>query len=404
MTRPKVVMIFGTRPEAIKMAPIIRQLQVRTDELELRVVVTAQHRAMLDQVIEIFGIRPDYDLDIMLPNQSLSITTSRALMGLDGVLCRERPDMVLVQGDTTTAFVGGLAAFYHRIPVGHVEAGLRTGDKYDPFPEEMNRHFVDVLADLCFVPTQTARGALLGEGIPDSRILITGNTVIDALLTTVASGSGFTVPALQRIAFGAPLRTILVTVHRRESLGSPIANICQALRELLKDRKDLQVVFPVHLNPKVHEIVWSILGDVENAYLIAPLDYPNFTHLMQAVDFVVTDSGGIQEEAPALGKPVLVVRNTTERPEAIEAGTARLIGTGRQDVYRAICQLLDEPKEYERMKRAINPFGDGHAAERIVDAILHFFALRPQHPSCFQPLPNECDSRTMTRQTFYADD
>jgi len=318
----KVMVIFGTRPEAIKMAPVIRQLESHRHELQTCTVVTAQHRSMLDQVLEIFHIEPDHDLDIMLPDQSLTETTVRALGGLEDLIRCENPDLVLVQGDTTTAFVGGLAAFYHQIPIGHIEAGLRTRDKYNPYPEEINRHFIDVLADLCFAPTLTAKEALLAEGIPEPRILVTGNTVIDALLVTVAQAHQFTVPALQHITFGPPHRTLLVTAHRRENWGIPLEDICLALRDLLVVREDLQVIFPVHLNPKVRETVWAILGDMERAWLVDPLGYLDFVHLMKCADVIVTDSGGIQEEAPALGKPVLVIRATTERPEAIKAGTA----------------------------------------------------------------------------------
>jgi UDP-N-acetylglucosamine 2-epimerase (non-hydrolysing) len=382
--QPKVMLIFGTRPEAIKMAPVIRQLQNHCHELQTCIVVTAQHRSMLDQVLEIFHIKPDHDLDIMLPDQSLTETTVRALSGLEDLIQCENPDLVLVQGDTTTAFVGSLAAFYHQIPVGHIEAGLRTRDKYNPYPEEINRHFIDVLADLCFAPTLTAKEALLAEGIPESRILVTGNTVIDALLTAVAQAHQFTAPALQRIHFGPPHRTLLVTAHRRENLGVPLEGICLALRDLLVARGDLQVVFPVHLNPKVRKTVWSILDGMERAWLVDPLDYLDFVYLMKCADVILTDSGGVQEEAPALGKPVLVIRATTERPEAIEAGTARLAGTARQDIVAAVSQLLDDPAEYARMKHAINPYGDGHAAERTVDAIRHFFGLLPTHPLPFQ--------------------
>lgn len=384
MAQPKIMVIFGTRPEAIKMAPVIRQLENHGHELKTCIVVTAQHRSMLDQVLEIFHIKPDYDLDIILPGQSLTEITVRALVGLEGLMRCENPDLVLVQGDTTTAFVGGLAAFYRQTPIGHIEAGLRTRDKYTPYPEEINRHFLDVLADLCFAPTLTAKEALLAEGIPESRILVTGNTVIDALLTTVAQAHQFTVPALQHINFGPPHRTLLVTAHRRESLGVPLENICLALRDLLIAREELQVVFPVHLNPRVREAVWSILGDMQRAWLVDPLDYLDFVHLMRCADVIVTDSGGVQEEAPVLGKPVLVIRMTTERPEAIKAGTARLVGTARQDIVAAVSQLLDDPDEYARMKQAINPYGDGHAAKRIVDAIRHFFGLLATRPLPFQ--------------------
>jgi UDP-N-acetylglucosamine 2-epimerase (non-hydrolysing) len=390
MGQTKVMVIFGTRPEAIKMAPVIRELRKYQNEMKTCVVVTAQHRSMLDQVLEVFHIEPDYDLGIMLPGQSLTEVTVRALVALEGILQSENPDLVLVQGDTTTAFVGGLAAFYRQTPVGHIEAGLRTREKYYPYPEEINRHFLDVLADLCFAPTLTAREALLAEGTPEKRILITGNTVIDALLTAVAQRRQFTLPVLQQIEFGARRRTLLVTAHRRENLGAPLEDICKALRDLVTERSDLQVVFPVHLNPKVRKVVWPILGGLERTWLVDPLSYLDFVMMMAQADVVVTDSGGVQEEAPALGKPVLVIRTTTERPEAVAAGTARLIGTARQDIVATVSELLDDPTAYARMRRAVNPYGDGQAAKRIVASVRHFmghattcpipFLVDPQPP------------------------
>jgi UDP-N-acetylglucosamine 2-epimerase (non-hydrolysing) len=384
MNQPKVMTIFGTRPEAIKMAPIILELG-RHSNISTCVVVTAQHRSMLDQVLNVFHIKPDYDLDIMQPGQSLTDITVRALQSLECIISRENPDMVLVQGDTTTAFIGGLAAFYHQIPVGHVEAGLRTWDKYNPYPEEINRHFLGVLADLCFAPTTTARQALLVEGVSEERIVVTGNTVIDALLMAIDQDHQFTVPALRQIDFGLPRKTLLVTAHRRESHGAPLEDICHDLRDLLLAREDLQLIFPVHLNPKVRDTAYSILGGLDRALLVDPLSYPDFIHLMRRADIIVTDSGGIQEEAPALGKPVLVIRATTERPEAIEAGTARLVGTERYSIVSAVSQLLDNPTDYERMQRAANPYGDGHAAQRIVDSIRHFFGLLHVRPAPFTP-------------------
>lgn len=384
MVQPKVMTIFGTRPEAIKMAPILLELGKHAN-LSSCVVVTAQHRTMLDQVLNVFRIKPDYDLDIMQPGQSLTDITVRALQSLERVLNRENPDMVLVQGDTTTAFIGGLAAFYHQIPVGHIEAGLRTHDKYNPYPEEINRHFLGVLADLCFAPTDTARRALLLEGVPEEHIMVTGNTVIDALLMAIDQDHQFTVPALRQIDFGLPRKTLLVTAHRRESHGAPLANICLDLRDLLLAREDLQVIFPVHLNPMVRDTAFSILGGLERAFLVDPLGYPDFVHLMKCADIIVTDSGGVQEEAPALGKPVLVIRATTERPEAIEAGTACLVGTERYSIVSAVSQLLDNPADYERMQHAANPYGDGHAAQRIVDSVRHFFGFLPVLPTPFTP-------------------
>jgi UDP-N-acetylglucosamine 2-epimerase (non-hydrolysing) len=384
MNQPMIMTIFGTRPEAIKMAPILLELGQHSN-ISSCVVVTAQHRSMLDQVLNVFQINPAYDLDIMQPGQSLTDITVRTLQSLERIIRRAKPDMILVQGDTTTAFIGGLAAFYHQIPIGHVESGLRTQDKYNPYPEEINRHFLGVLADLCFAPTATARQALLVEGVPEERILVTGNTVIDALLMAIDQEHEFTVPALRQIDFGLPRKTLLVTAHRRESHGAPLENICHDLRDLLLARDDLQLIFPVHLNPRVRDTVFSILGGLERAFLVEPLDYPDFIQLMKCADIIVTDSGGIQEEAPALGKPVLVIRATTERPEAIEAGTARLVGTERYSIVSAVSHLLDNPASYERMQQAANPYGDGRAAQRIVDSVRYFFGLLPDRPAPFTP-------------------
>ena len=380
----KVMIVFGTRPEAIKMAPVVAELRKHPTEFSTCVVVTAQHRSMLDQVLEIFQITPDYDLNIMRPRQSLAAITVRALSGLDRVMRREKPDLVLVQGDTTTSFVGALAAFYRKIPVGHVEAGLRTYDKYNPFPEEINRCLVDTFADLCFAPTLTSRDALLASGTPDSRVFVTGNTVIDALNEVVRKGRGFSLPALRQVRFSRPRQTLLVTAHRRESFGPPMVAICKAMRELLATRRNLQVVFPVHLNPNVRLAVSSILGDLERAVLTEPLDYLDFVQLMQSVDLILTDSGGVQEEAPALGKPVLVCRETTERPEAVAAGTSRLIGTDSSNIVAAVSLLLDNPTEYTRMAHAENPYGDGRASERVVACVRHFLGLATDRPAPFQ--------------------
>lgn len=404
MKKQKVMAIFGTRPEAIKMAPVIAELSKYSDEIELRVVVTAQHRSMLDQVLDIFMIKPDYDLDIMLPGQSLTEITVRTLSRLERVMQEERPDLVLVQGDTTTAFVGGLASFYLKIPIGHIEAGLRTSDKYNPYPEELNRHLIDAMSDICFAPTLTARHALLHEGTPEDRILVTGNTVIDALLVTASQNRGFTLPALKEIPFGPARKTVLVTSHRRENLGAPLEGICFALRELLLSREDLQIVFPVHLNPQVRSTVWSVLADIDRAWLIDPLDYVDFVQVMMRSHIVVTDSGGVQEEAPALGAPVLVIRTTTERPEAIEAGTAQLIGTDPGNIISAVSLLLDDSVEYARMQHAVNPYGDGLAARRTVHAIRHFFGLVPGLPVPFgeQRLPDSEETAGELRVATYA--
>jgi UDP-N-acetylglucosamine 2-epimerase (non-hydrolysing) len=377
------MVVFGTRPEAIKVAPVIAELRKVAREVQTCVVVTAQHRSMLDQVMEVFAITADYDLNIMQPNQTLADITIRAISGLDSILQRENPDMVLVQGDTTTAFAGGLAAFYRRIPVGHIEAGLRTRDKYNPFPEEINRQLLDVVSDVCFAPTERSRHALLSEGIPAERILVTGNTVIDALLTVAGRTHEFNSPLLRQITFNSGRKTLLVTAHRRESFGAPLRNICFALRELLARYPELQLVFPVHLNPEVRQTVGSILGETERAWLLDPLDYLDFVHLMNACDLVVTDSGGIQEEAPALGKPVFVIRETTERPEALEAGTARLVGTSGTNIVSAVSNVLDNPEEYACMSHAANPFGDGHAASRIVAFVRHYLGLAATPPLPF---------------------
>jgi UDP-N-acetylglucosamine 2-epimerase (non-hydrolysing) len=375
--------IFGTRPEAIKMAPVVRALEDRSDAFETYVVVTAQHRAMLDQVLGIFRIEPDEDLDIMAEGQSLTDITVRALEGLDAALGRERPDLVLVQGDTTSAFAGSLAAFYRQIPVGHVEAGLRTRNKYAPFPEEANRHFIDVLAEMCFAPTARSKQALIEEGTPEERILVTGNTVIDALVEAAASARGLTLPVLESRRLG-PNRVLLVTAHRRENLGAGLDDLCLAIRELVSARPDLIVVFPVHLNPRVRASVGKSLDGLERVLLLEPLDYLEFVHAMMRADLILTDSGGIQEEAPALGKPVLVARDVTERPEAIEAGTARLVGTDSSDIVAGVSDLLDDSRRYAEMQRAVNPYGDGRAAERIVQAVAYRFGIASEPPQPFR--------------------
>jgi UDP-N-acetylglucosamine 2-epimerase (non-hydrolysing) len=378
----KILTIFGTRPEAIKVGPVLHELQNYREEIETCVVVTGQHRSMLDQILNIFRIEPNYDLNIMKHRQSLSGITVRALQGLEPILESEKPDLVLVQGDTTTAFVGALTAYYHKIPVGHIEAGLRTRDKYNPYPEEINRHFIDVLADLCFAPTCTAKEALLAEDVSSDKIFITGNTVIDALLATVRESYEFKSLELRQVDFSS--KTLLVTAHRRENHGAPLTEICLALRELLTVRKDLQLIFPVHLNPQVRGKVLPMLAGMDRVCLTDPLDYPDFVNLMARVCMILTDSGGIQEEAPTLGKPVLVMRSTTERPEAVAAGTARLVGTARQDIVDAVSQLLDNPEEYQRMAHAVNPYGDGHAAGRTVHALRFYFGLTAEPPAAFQ--------------------
>lgn len=380
----KVLTVFGTRPEAIKMAPVVKELNRYPEEFNCQVAVTAQHREMLDQVLQLFQIQPGYDLDIMRPRQTLEEVTTRALNGLSGVLKTSRPDVVLVHGDTTTTFVAALAAFYQQIPVGHVEAGLRTGDRYAPFPEEMNRRLAGALADIHFAPTVTARDNLLREGVPAEHIYVTGNTVIDALKATVRPGYCFSDPRLQELDMER-WRVVLVTAHRRENWGEPMREIFSALRDLVKRYSDIAVVFPVHYNPRVRELAGEILGNRERIYLIDPLDYEPFVNLMARSYLVLTDSGGLQEEAPALGKPVLVLREVTERPEAVAAGTVRLVGTGYHEILAAAGELLEDRQAYLRMAHAVNPYGDGQASRRIRGALRHYFGLTIARPQEFTP-------------------
>jgi len=363
----RVMFCFGTRPEAIKLAPVIQELARQPREFEPVVLVTAQHRHMLDQVLRVFEIRPDYDLNLMKPGQSLGGVTAGVLHGVERVLRQVQPDVVVVQGDTTSAFAAALAAFYGRVPVGHVEAGLRTNDKYSPYPEEMNRRLVSSLADLHFAPTRAARENLLREGVPRGRIRVTGNTVVDALKAIRRSNSSWRVPVLDGIA--TDRRVILVTAHRRESFGPGFVRICRALRMLVERNPDVEVVYPVHPNPNVRKPVCAILGGVPRVYLIKPLEYLPFVRLMERAYLILTDSGGIQEEAPALGKPVLVMRDVTERPEAVEAGTAKLVGTDAEAMVSATERLLRSTAAYRKMARARNPFGDGRASARIAVAL-----------------------------------
>ena len=364
MKKLKVMSIFGTRPEAIKMAPVVLELGKFPSEVESFVAVTAQHREMLDQVLRLFDIRPDFDLNIMSEGQTLFDITSRALLGLDKVLTEAKPDIVLVHGDTTTTFAGALAAYYHQIEVGHVEAGLRTRNKFSPYPEEMNRRLTGALADLNFAPTVTAKENLLREGVDAENIFVTGNTVIDALYQTVRADFNF-----PEFNFDGK-RIILVTTHRRENLGEPMRQVYKALKSLVEEFSDVEIIFPVHKNPKVREVVNEELGGLERVCLIDPLDYEPFANLMNRATLILTDSGGVQEEAPALGKPVLVLRDTTERPEAVDAGTVKLIGTNQDKVYGAAKLLLTDEAAYRKMAEARSPYGDGHAAQRIVKALL----------------------------------
>ena len=369
MKKLKLMTVFGTRPEAIKMCPLVLEMGKYPDYIEPIVAVTAQHREMLDQVLELFNIKPDYDLNIMASGQTLYDITTKALNGLKEVIEEAKPDMVLVHGDTTTTFAGALAAFYAQVPVGHVEAGLRTGNKYSPYPEEMNRKLTGSIADMHFAPTSTSKANLLKENVNPETILVTGNTVIDALETTVKADYEFADTEFNKI-FARGNRLILMTTHRRENLGEPMRNVYKALRKVLETHSDVEAIFPVHKNPKVREIVQEELGGLDRVHLIEPMDYEPFANLMGKVDIVLTDSGGIQEEAPALGKPVLVLRDTTERPEAVDAGTVKLIGTEYEDVLRETNLLLDDAEHYKKMAEATNPYGDGKACERIIRAIL----------------------------------
>lgn len=377
----KVMTVFGTRPEAIKMAPVVLELQKHADRIQTIVAVTAQHRQMLDQVLDLFQITPDYDLDIMSQGQTLYDITTKSLMGLKDVLAKEKPDLVLVHGDTTTTFAGALASYYQQVPVGHVEAGLRTGNIYSPFPEEMNRKLTGAIAAIHFAPTATAKANLLKENVNPSHIYVTGNTVIDALMTTVAGDYDFG-DDLKDVDFQNH-RVILLTTHRRENLGEPMRHIYKALRRIIEEIPDTEIVFPVHRNPLVRKVVEEKLAGVDRIHLIDPMEYEPFANLMSLSSLVLTDSGGIQEEAPSLGKPVLVLRNTTERPEAVEAGTVRLIGTDKDVVYAETKRLLTDQAAYDAMSNAVNPYGDGKASQRIVQAILHAFAGEEAVPADF---------------------
>lgn len=368
----KVMTIFGTRPEAIKMAPLVKELEAHSDAIESIVCVTAQHRQMLDQVLEIFDIKPDYDLNIMKERQTLVGIVTRALEGLDEVMKEVRPDIVLVHGDTSTTFVGSLAAFYNQIAVGHVEAGLRTYDKYSPFPEEINRRITGVIADMHFAPTERNRKNLLKENTDDSTIYITGNTVIDALKTTVREDYTFKDETLKNMPWDTK-KVIVMTAHRRENLGEPLRNICMAVRELVEEFADVEVVYPMHMNPAVREVAKEILGDLEQVKLIEPVNADELHNAIKRGYLVLTDSGGLQEEAPSLGKPVLVLRNETERPEAVDAGTVKIAGVKKEDIVSMARELLTDEAAYAKMAKAVNPYGDGFASQRIVEAILAHF-------------------------------
>ena len=366
----KVMSIFGTRPEAIKMAPLVKELDNRK-EIESIVCVTAQHREMLDQVLKTFDIKPDYDLNIMKQGQSLSEITSRALLGLEEVIKEVKPDIVLVHGDTTTTFAGALAAFYNQVSIGHVEAGLRTYDKYSPFPEEMNRQMVDSMTDLYFAPTEISKENLLKQNISEYKIYITGNTAIDAMSTTVKEN--YSHKELEWIKPGE--RMILLTAHRRENLGEPMRHIFKAIRRIVDEFDDVKVIYPIHLNPLVRSIANEIFNGCDKVKLIEPLEVFDFHNFQNKSYIILTDSGGIQEEAPSLGKPVLVLRDTTERPEGIKAGTLKLVGTNEETIYTETKKLLTDKKEYDNMSHASNPYGDGHSSQKIVDAIIEKFKI-----------------------------
>jgi UDP-N-acetylglucosamine 2-epimerase (non-hydrolysing) len=370
----KILVVFGTRPEAIKLAPVVKALESEPDRFAVVSCVTGQHREMLDEMIRAFELRPEIDLGLMKPGQTLPDLTARAMTRISEVLAAVRPDFTIVQGDTTTAMTAALASFYARVPVGHVEAGLRTADRFNPFPEEINRRIVGTVADVHFAPTVSAARALLNEGVAARDVLVTGNTVIDALLMAAARA-----PAVQR-QFGNRHRYILVTAHRRESFGLPIRRVCEALRSVAARHPDIAIVYPVHPNPEIRGPVRELLGKIDGIHLLEPLGYLDFVTHLRGAHFVVTDSGGVQEEAPALGKPVLVVRDTTERPEAVESGVARLVGTSVGRIVGAVDELLTRPEVYARMARATNPFGDGHASARIVNALKARLFEHAVHP------------------------
>lgn len=364
MKKIRVMSVFGTRPEAIKMAPLVKELEKR-EEIENIVCVTAQHREMLDQVLQTFDIKPDYDLNVMKQGQTLSEITTRVLDGLEKVIKESNPDIILVHGDTTTSFVGALAAFYNQVAIGHVEAGLRTYDKYSPYPEEMNRQMVDCMADMYFAPTNLSKQNLLDENKDEDKIYVTGNTVIDAMSTTI--DEHYTNDVFDWVGDS---RMILLTSHRRENLGDPMKNIFRAVKRIVDEFEDVKVVYPIHKNPKVREIANEVFDGCDRIKLIEPLEVFDFHNFQNKSYLIMSDSGGIQEEAPSLGKPVLVLRDTTERPEGIEAGTLRLVGTKEQKIYEETRKLLSDKSEYDKMSKASNPYGDGHASERIVDAIV----------------------------------
>ncbi len=380
----KIAVIFGTRPDTIKVAPVIKEFEKEKEHFDLLTIATAQHRQMLDQVLDVFKIIPDYDLNIMQPSQSLADITKNTIAELDRILVKEKPDFVLVQGDTTTTFVGSLAAFYRNIPVGHIEAGLRTYDKKNPFPEEINRKMTGSIADLHFAPTRTAKNALLLENINEKNIFITGNTVIDALKYSIEDNYKFNSPVLNELT-RLGKRIILVTMHRRENLGEPMIKACEAIKQIAQLYHNFQIVFPIHLNPEVQKIVHNNLDSINNIHLIQPLDYLDFVNIMAKSYLILTDSGGVQEEGPHFGIPILVLREVTERPEAIEYGTVRLVGLDSYKIFNAANDLLSNQEEYIKMASAINPYGDGKASKRIVRIIKNYFNIENNMIEEFDP-------------------
>jgi UDP-N-acetylglucosamine 2-epimerase (non-hydrolysing) len=380
----KIAVIFGTRPDTIKMAPIIQEIKKNSKHFELLTIATAQHRQMLDQVLQVFEIKPDYDLNIMKPKQTLASITKNTIEELDNVFSKEKPDMVLVQGDTTTTFVGSLAAFYRQIPVGHIEAGLRTNDKANPFPEEINRRLTSAITDLHFAPTETAKKALLKENIDPSAVFVTGNTVIDALKVSVKKNYRFSIMKLNKL-ISQKKRIVLLTMHRRENWGEPMQGACNAVKRLAEAYPDLNFVFPVHLNPIVRDVVFPTLGNIENVHLIEPLDYLDFVNLMAKSYLIITDSGGVQEEGPHFGIPILVLRKVTERPEAVKFGTVKLVGLDEGKIFSTAKKLLDNKDYYNKIASAVNPYGDGLSAKRTLQIIKNYFGLSKASVNEFIP-------------------
>jgi UDP-N-acetylglucosamine 2-epimerase (non-hydrolysing) len=384
MNRKKIAVIFGTRPDTIKMAPIILELQNNPEQFETLTIATAQHRQMLDQVLDVFKIKPDYDLDIMAPNQTLASLTAKIITGLDEILVKEKPDMVLVQGDTATTCVGSIAAFYRQIPVGHIEAGLRTNDKANPFPEEINRRITSCVTDLHFAPTDTSRKALLKENIDPKTVFVTGNTVVDALKYSVKENYQFTIPVLNELV-GQKKKIVLVTMHRRENWGKPMEGAASAIKRLAQKFPDFAFVFPMHLNPVVRDVVNPILKNMPNVSLIEPLDYLDFVNIMAKSYLILTDSGGVQEEGPHFGVPILVLRYVTERPDAVDFGTVKLVGLDEEAIYTTALQLIEDPNEYKQMANAVNPYGDGFSSERTIKIIKNYFGFTNDIVEEFKP-------------------